>query len=260
MPFTLSHPAAVLPLAGRGLVFSALVVGSMSPDFEYFLGVPAERRFAHTQPGIVLFCVPSGLSALWLFHTLLKEPLLCLLPEAQRHRLLPLAGQFAWLPWRRFLVVTISLAIGALTHVVWDSFTHTHGWAVVNFPVLQSVLLQTGQGELRLYKVLQHGSTLAGAGLLAVCGWLWLRKAPPLGRERVVWTPRFRAGMAAALLGIAVVCALANAVRTSPPVTDFAAFRHFTGRTVVSGMTVAFVEAVVFALWWHWRYRRSRRP
>ena len=37
MPFTLSHPAAVVPLTRRGLVLSALVVGSMTIDIAELL-------------------------------------------------------------------------------------------------------------------------------------------------------------------------------------------------------------------------------
>src|SRR5215467_12574272 len=44
VPFTFSHPAAVLPLARRGLVFSALVVGSMAPDFPYFVQMSAKNQ------------------------------------------------------------------------------------------------------------------------------------------------------------------------------------------------------------------------
>ena len=40
MPFTGSHPAAVLPLMRWGLMPSALVIGSMVPDLPYFLPVP----------------------------------------------------------------------------------------------------------------------------------------------------------------------------------------------------------------------------
>ncbi len=36
MPWTVSHPAAAAPFARWGLVLSALVVGSMAPDFVYF--------------------------------------------------------------------------------------------------------------------------------------------------------------------------------------------------------------------------------
>ncbi|MEV0803512.1 DUF4184 family protein [Kribbella sp. NPDC050281] len=35
MPFTLAHPAAVLPLVRRPLVASALVAGAVAPDLLY---------------------------------------------------------------------------------------------------------------------------------------------------------------------------------------------------------------------------------
>ena len=35
MPFTLAHPAAVLPLCRRPLVASALVAGAVAPDLLY---------------------------------------------------------------------------------------------------------------------------------------------------------------------------------------------------------------------------------
>ena len=42
MPWTFAHPAAVLPLrrfSGPGLLsFAALVIGSTSPDFLYYIG------------------------------------------------------------------------------------------------------------------------------------------------------------------------------------------------------------------------------
>ncbi|MEI5672079.1 MULTISPECIES: DUF4184 family protein [unclassified Nocardioides] len=37
MPFTLVHPAAVLPLVRTPLVPSALVLGSVAPDLPYFV-------------------------------------------------------------------------------------------------------------------------------------------------------------------------------------------------------------------------------
>src|ERR1043166_4543968 len=91
MPMTFAHPVAVLPLAKRGLVFSALVIGSMSPDFEYFLRLHTRENFGHTLPGLFLFSVPAGFVVLWIYHALLKMPLLSLLPESHQRRLLPLA-------------------------------------------------------------------------------------------------------------------------------------------------------------------------
>ena len=41
MPLTIAHPAAVLPFRHSRLPISALVIGSLAPDFEYFLHLHA---------------------------------------------------------------------------------------------------------------------------------------------------------------------------------------------------------------------------
>ena len=41
MPFTVSHAAAVLPLQRLGLPLTALMIGSMAPDFGYFFSPDA---------------------------------------------------------------------------------------------------------------------------------------------------------------------------------------------------------------------------
>jgi hypothetical protein len=88
MPLTFAHPAAVV--AGyrwnrRGLPFPALVIGSMSPDVEYFLRLQPTGHFAHSLPGIVFFCVPTGLT-LWCLYTFIISPALpdCLPVYLQR--------------------------------------------------------------------------------------------------------------------------------------------------------------------------------
>ncbi len=63
MPLTLSHPAAIIPLARQGLVFSALVVDSISPDFLYFINLSPRGQFGHTLPGfvdLVLFAIAGN--------------------------------------------------------------------------------------------------------------------------------------------------------------------------------------------------------
>lgn len=52
LPLTFAHPAAVLPFSRKSkyIHFSALVLGSMAPDFEYFLrGRPIGRLVIHLQ-------------------------------------------------------------------------------------------------------------------------------------------------------------------------------------------------------------------
>jgi hypothetical protein len=103
VPLTFAHPA--VPLARLGLPLSALVVGSMAPDFVYSLRLAPRGSFGHTLPGLVLFCLPAGLAVLWAFHRLMKRPLLALGPPPLQRRLAPLPAPFRFLPARRLALV-----------------------------------------------------------------------------------------------------------------------------------------------------------
>ena len=75
MPFTLSHAAAVLPISRLGryrLPLSALMIGSMAPDFGYFFSQEASRELTHSFASLPLFALPMGL-AVWLFYVALLE-------------------------------------------------------------------------------------------------------------------------------------------------------------------------------------------
>ena len=105
LPLTFSPPAAVLPLARCRLVFSALVVGSMSPDFIYFIAAVSGNRFSQSLPGTPFFCVPVGLVVLWLFHAVWKYPLISLFPDHHQERLTLAARDFPFAPARRLVTI-----------------------------------------------------------------------------------------------------------------------------------------------------------
>src|SRR5262245_44725270 len=71
MPFTIAHSAVALPVL-RWLrapyAASALVVGTMAPDFEYFLRLRPFASISHTLPGLLVFCLPAGAAVLAAFH------------------------------------------------------------------------------------------------------------------------------------------------------------------------------------------------
>ncbi|MEB0248571.1 DUF4184 family protein, partial [Mucilaginibacter sp. 5B2] len=61
MPFTISHPAVILPLnylPKRFISLTALVVGSLTPDFEYFIRMKVQSDYSHTLPGLFWFDLP----------------------------------------------------------------------------------------------------------------------------------------------------------------------------------------------------------
>ena len=82
MPFTPAHSAAVVPLYFtfcKHLVFSALIIGSMSPDFEYILRLTPTSRIGHTFHGLFLFCLPVGLILNLLYNVARTNCLLILI-------------------------------------------------------------------------------------------------------------------------------------------------------------------------------------
>lgn len=177
MPFTLSHPAVTLPLR-KYLPLSALVVGSMSPDFEYLLRLTGVSRFSHTLPAVFYFCLPVSLLLLWLFHSLIKRPAIELLPAYFKERFETRSLIFSFWPVPRLLLIMTAIVIGALTHVWWDSFTHEYGYVVERWPLLQRNIVLYAGHELKVFKLLQYGSSVIGLLLLLLSFIHWLRHAP----------------------------------------------------------------------------------
>lgn len=187
MPFTLSHAAAVLPAlrrTGRArgpLVASALVLGSFAPDTLYFAdtiapGLGPYGSFTHSLFGVVTAdaVLTAVLAVCWL---LLREPLVALLPRGLRGRAYSFVrGE----DWRRRRLPSLALwfylsaAIGSLTHVTWDSFTHHDRWGTRMLPDPGRPLPL----DLPLYSYLQYGTSA-----LAACAVCWfavtgLRRLP----------------------------------------------------------------------------------
>jgi hypothetical protein len=164
MPFTLAHPAIVVPLARPWrdpVVLPALVVGAMSPDFEYFVYLQPLRTIGHDLIGIPLLCVPASMVVLWLFDRWMKAPLIRLAPRPLRLRLAAHSAPVLDGP-RTWLVGAACAAAGALSHIGWDGFTHGDGWFVRLCPTLGATI----GGGPPVWKVLQHASTVVGLGLL----------------------------------------------------------------------------------------------
>ncbi|MEU6142271.1 DUF4184 family protein [Streptomyces sp. NPDC047081] len=223
MPFTLSHAAAVLPAVrtdgtGRGrLVPAMLVAGSFAPDMTYYAAsvVPGAMDFGevtHSFPGVftVDVVVAWALVGLWL---LLREPLLALLPRTWQAR--PAALVHSGRPRARVkpsLLARwyISAALGALTHVVWDAFTHHDRWGVRLFPVLGEDF-----GGSPLFWYAQYGSSVVAAVLIVVwVGWaLRGRVQVPAPVAVPVLSVRDRWWAGVVIGGCAVVAAVERATR-----------------------------------------------
>lgn len=249
MPFTLSHPAAVVPLARNGLVLSALVVGSMAPDFPYFIHLSTASQYGHTLSGVFLFCVPAGLVVLWVFHNVLKLPLLTLLPLSYQERLISVVGNFRFSPLRRFFLIILSLVLGAFTHIAWDSFTHPHAWGVHQFPVLNTPIIYTPQGSIRVFKLLQYGSTVTGAALLIYWYLKWFRGTSrhPVNLPVQLSSQFKRRFIILAALSASILAGV-NGFRN---ISTMFNLHDFALHATLAGFSAVIVELIVFSVFWH---------
>ena len=186
MPYPIAHPAAVVPLRrllGRHYVLSALVIGSVVPDFWYFAPALLERDETHSLAALFWFCLPLGAALYLLFHLVLKRPLLALFPA--------IAARVPESPLGNPAAVCSCIVIGALTHIAWDAITHVEGW-----------------------RILQHASTIGGVALL---GW-WLRRwwlAAPVRTVQSDLAPWQRTLIASSLLLVPATWALMLAFEAS---------------------------------------------
>lgn len=181
MPFTLSHPAAVLPLMRSPFSTVALVAGAVAPDMSYFVGsvgtaVTAQSWYepflnattAHALRGMVTVDLAYALILCGLAW-LARRPVEALVPT------LAVTGRRRSDGSRSAVVrgwwVLLSLLVGTATHLVWDSFTHGDGYVVTHVSWLSSSLV----GGLTVARALQHVSTVGG--LVVITVYLWRRRS-----------------------------------------------------------------------------------
>jgi hypothetical protein len=254
MPYPFAHPAAVLPLIGpmgRSAVPSALVIGSIVPDLWYFVPL-ATREASHSAAGLLLFCVPVGLFLYVVFHLLLKQPLVALLPA----RLAPFAAQ--GMPPRPWRAVLSCLLVGAATHLAWDSFTHEEGRIVEAFPALQAQLFALGAYPVRGFQLLQHASTLLGTAFVGWWTWRAFNRLPAVAADTEVLSPGTRLRIIAALVTASAGWAAAEA--SLPASLDPVALRHALRSAGLAGAEALGVGLFAYCALMTWLRGRSRAP
>lgn len=259
MPFTLAHPAAVLPFRRMGFVFSALVIGSMAPDFNNFFPYMPGRSFTHSIPAIFLFCIPIGFAVLLIFHKLIKIPFLSLLPEDHRRRLLKLSKDFGFLPLRQILIILLSIFLGVVTHLLWDSFTHLYGWGVVAFPFFQQPLFHLGGRSIALFSFLQYLSGVVGLVIIGFWYWKWYRQASP-GPDvnDILISGKVKTIILIIMLLTTILAAILSALISIPDVQSLHEVRLFASQFAVITISTLLGEIVIYSLWWHYKnHKRS---
>ena len=250
MPFTISHAAAVLPLQKTGLPLAALMIGSMSPDFAYFLPGEPLREQTHSIAGLFWFCWPASVALWLLFVRVLEQPTLALLPDRWHARFAPSDREISVKTLAR---ASAAIILGAATHILWDSFTH-RGTAVVDaLPALHSVAFHVNGWRIRWFMVLQHLSSVFG--LLALLIWAW--RLPPIHsfpRSLPSASHATRLWAVAILIAVSLTLAITGYVLNSNTWFMRRLF-HFA----IGGMTGWVTAWFAFALWFtsHARLQRN---
>ncbi|WP_064745238.1 DUF4184 family protein [Pseudonocardia acaciae] len=237
MPFTLAHPAAVLPMR-RVLWFPGLVAGSIAPDVAYYLPVPGGPALTHSLAGLLGIDLLLGAALAALGHLCLA-----LVPDDPRSRVAAAELTARVRSWRAGALAVASVAVGAATHLAWDSLTHTHGAAVSRWDVLREPVV----GPHRLYNVIGYASSLGGLLLLGIVALRWYRRARPVRDGR--WpclSGRVRAWV---LGGIAVGAAAGAGVALTDPVSGVSTY-DWVRQFLVGAVQGAGLGFAVYALGW----------
>ncbi len=256
MPMVLAHPVAVLPLRralGRWAVLSALVVGSMAPDLAMFVPLGVSRVESHSLFGLLWFCLPVGAAAYLCFHALVAPLVVVAGPAALANRC-PERWRDGRLPARPAAAVAVSLVVGAVTHVVWDAFTHRHGFGVQALPVLTTPLFTWGGYTVFVFKLLQHGSTLGG---LVVLGVLWRRASRDAAMNLSPRAPRStRVALSVLVAAPALVFGIGAGWSAAAEVMGAVRrLQHFTGAAIFAGGTALLLSLLVTGCAWRLRPR-----
>ena len=188
MPFTFCHPAIILPLNKLGekrISLTGLVIGSIVPDFEYFIRMNVYSKYSHTLPGVFYFDLPLALLLTFIFHYSLRTKLMDNLPQMIRSRWVN-CRDFKWVSYvkHHWIVVIYSILLGVFSHLLWDSFTHRDGYFVSHIRSLQVNIFLFGH-PLPGYKIAQHLSSFAG--FIIIAGAVYSMPAEKVSKRQGKW-------------------------------------------------------------------------
>lgn len=256
MPFTISHAAAAIPFRRTRLIMSAIVMGCFAPDFPHFLSLSPRKSldsphalFSHTFAGIFVFDLPLAIAGLWLFHAIIKQPMLMFLPVGIRRRLRESVNSFPFWPWKRFLLITLSIVIGTATHLLLDAFTHHYSWIYQNWALLRRLVKLPLVGEMSICNLLEYASSILGLAVLAVWIQHWYHTTEP-SAERLAQpldAPQSRAFVAV----LPVFAILGGALRVFHEKGIQLHIRpivHFTAEMLISAITYFLLGLLVYGL------------
>lgn len=242
MPFTLAHPAAVLPLRRLGLPMTAMVAGALVPDLPIYVGFQDARSFTHSPLGVVTIDLALGMAGLLLWYVVFRRPLVDMAPDRWRTRLpdtVPMSG-------RTWLLSVPAVLVGTATHVVWDAFTHEGAWGVDRLAPLRESFL-----GVEVYEWAQHVCSVLGLGVVVLVALRYLSSLPEQPARPGPLVARWA-------LVVSLACGLMLGLGIAALVVPWGLEAVFY-YGVITVMLVAGFGATCVCLWWHLK-RRLRAP
>ncbi len=170
MPFTLSHVLAIVPFykyLRKYFSISGLIMGSMAPDFEFFLRITLYGIWGHTFKGIFFFDFPISIILILVFHIWVRDALIVFLPDAISIKYAKFY-KFDWVKYfkNNFHIVGYSVLLGIFTHFVWDNITHEPNYVSPFYFQFLEKKLKLFVFTLPVYSILQIISSIIGLAWL----------------------------------------------------------------------------------------------
>jgi hypothetical protein len=219
VPFTLAHPAVVLPLHSKWrTAFLALVVGSIAPDIPYFFPGHTGDRFpnGHTLLGSIVVSTPLGIT---LLVALVVCRVVVVAPMWGRPRVIVREALERLRHSRAAWVQAVpAICIGVWLHLLWDSFTHRDLWFVTHFPSLSADVSPVAGYSIELFRALYYLSSIVG---FAATVWWCLRRVQRSAIVEVGDRPGWRLWALVGAIAVSCVWALAVARAAGPRYSSF---------------------------------------
>jgi hypothetical protein len=226
----------------------------MVPDFRiFFPGLP--RVETHSATALLTFCLPVGMITYWVFQFLIKAPIVAVLPDGPYARWQSFSGIANIRSLKQWLLATGGILGGAVSHLIWDAFTHDGGRGARLFPLLDDSIIDFGSRHVPAIYVMQDlGSIFGLAAVLAMVCYGFRRGPQAAVRDRLVASrERFAWLLAYALVGIAFTAAFCIwATHGQPPLRSLVARASAVAVASLRGLAAALL---VVSLWLDLRLR-----
>jgi len=178
----------------------------------------------------------------WVFQFFIKAPIVAVLPDGPYARWQPVSEVANIRSIKQWLLAAGGILGGALSHLIWDAFTHDGGRGVRMFPMLDDSLIDFGSRHVPAIYVMQDlGSIFGLAAVLAMVCYGFrrgpqaaLRDRPVASRERFAWL------LAYALAAIAFTAAFCIwATHGQPPLRSIVARASAVAVASLRGLAAA---------------------